>query len=290
MDFKPGERRTGFTLVELLVVITIIALLMMLLMPAMGNVRRGARAIQCNSVMKQIGQLWMSFAADNDGRGPGRATRNFIKNNPNDFCWMDILNHYVGQGQDVFPAGSTGPIQRWNGDVSVSPELVMQPGKGKLACPELQITANGVSPGTYYGRFWLANSNAVGGENWINTAGASLQPGCWSTDFGPGRYGKIVKHPYFEPFCLGTPLSLFRTPQKTYLIIEARRGHDDTNRRIPLATEMNPLAATEEQPWGGHMAFRHPGLTAIFLMVDGHTERLPNTEPSLVVNERFIAY
>ena len=46
------HRKKGFTLVELLVVITIIALLMSVLMPALARVRKQAKAVLCQANLR----------------------------------------------------------------------------------------------------------------------------------------------------------------------------------------------------------------------------------------------
>ena len=60
----------GFTLVELLVVISIIALLISLLLPALAAARKQARRITCASQHQQINTAMHTYAADYDGMLP----------------------------------------------------------------------------------------------------------------------------------------------------------------------------------------------------------------------------
>lgn len=60
-------RCRGFTLVELLAVITIVAILAAILVPAIGQIRAQARETQCKSNLHQIGLGMLMYIADHKG-------------------------------------------------------------------------------------------------------------------------------------------------------------------------------------------------------------------------------
>ncbi len=63
-----GKKNRGFTLVELLVVIAVIALLMAILLPALSKARTQAKRIACLSGLKQLLTAWMTYADNSDGK------------------------------------------------------------------------------------------------------------------------------------------------------------------------------------------------------------------------------
>jgi prepilin-type N-terminal cleavage/methylation domain-containing protein/prepilin-type processing-associated H-X9-DG protein len=62
------EGRAGFTLLELVVVMSTLAVLSALLLPALASTKPNSKAVQCLNNQKQLALAWLMYASDNSGR------------------------------------------------------------------------------------------------------------------------------------------------------------------------------------------------------------------------------
>jgi len=80
-------RRRGFTLVELLVVIGIIALLVSILLPALNKAREDAKRVRCLSNERQLVMAWQMYASENKGKLVGSNTPAYSTAGPDGKGW-----------------------------------------------------------------------------------------------------------------------------------------------------------------------------------------------------------
>jgi len=82
-------RGGGFTLVELLVVISIIALLTGILMPVLGKARKSAKSTVCKGQLRNVGMALRIYVSENNDTMPFAAQ--LPSEEPNLPCITDVL-------------------------------------------------------------------------------------------------------------------------------------------------------------------------------------------------------
>jgi prepilin-type N-terminal cleavage/methylation domain-containing protein len=110
------KKKIGFTLVELLVVIAVIALLLSILMPALNKVKRQAQGVSCRANLGQWALTWDMYLAANNFKFPNNKNASQWKGSK---VWMGLLSPYF-KNEDLMlcPSAMSGenprPFRAWD--------------------------------------------------------------------------------------------------------------------------------------------------------------------------------
>lgn len=108
------KRRLGFTLVELLVVITIISLMISILLPALSGARASAQRVKCLAQQRQIFIAAVVYAGDHRGYFPNRETQADFT--PDYYNYLGAGEYLTNTAVYLCPAAKPRIRKDWNGN------------------------------------------------------------------------------------------------------------------------------------------------------------------------------
>jgi prepilin-type N-terminal cleavage/methylation domain-containing protein len=184
MHRRVNTKGSGFTLVELLVVIGIIAVLISILLPAMSRARQQAISVQCQSNLKSIAQAALLYANENGGWYPPGWGMNRPSGTLEKFCdWGAGAGDPKTRNSVREAMAKCVGMKNWQATDTNPPRVPV------FYCPaDDQLTngllweednfLKGVSPGQNDGKFrywWVANPfGTVNGGTVYNGTGGNI--------------------------------------------------------------------------------------------------------------------
>jgi len=233
--------RHDFSLVELLVVVSIIIILIGILLPALNKVRSTAQRIQCVSNMKQLAVAAISYVSSSESESfPGLDTFTYATNDkysglPN---YLRVATAYSNSEKSLIqcPSFIVDPV-KYNTHITNGR-------KATFSCYGPTMSTDEENDGTYY-----------------------LSSGYWATSAVPNKYSRIKQE---------SVLFTEKIPQSATWIaylapIPAWYHYYPWNNTTSYHTTGPSVGIYEPDAAGGYM--RHQ-LKSNYAFVDGHVETL----------------
>lgn len=174
----------GFTLVELLVVIGIIALLVSILLPALNKAREQANLVACQSNLRSIGQMVQIYVTENQGWLPPSWSQRYF------FTLADtltLLNNHTNPANPLptYPVGSNFFMPLQDSAAFQDLDVAPVPWYSHAMAYHANCRAFGISD-NYYGTA-PGNGNTLW-DPYVNAPGVAQENGF------PMRHMSSIKH------------------------------------------------------------------------------------------------
>lgn len=158
---RAGANCRGFTLIELLVVIAVIALLIGILLPALGKARESARTLKCTVNQRQVVTALVAYSNDYKQQFPPNMSARDEQTKKQGNFWYDV--NRIGK---YLPEADRSNLHTTN---SKNPTV----GGGALACPTHMFAAR-----SYAMNYWASSATTFGPNNSLGaTANPPYRPG-----------------------------------------------------------------------------------------------------------------
>lgn len=165
-----GSRvRAGFTLVELLVVIGIIAVLIGILLPTLGRARAQANQVKCSSNLRQLATAFLMYTQTNKGGVvPTTGRLEYIAGAPNN-QWRQLSSDWLYWGKNILLKPVDIPDSQYSLQSSpIAPYLAKPLSEEVLRCPaegdyRTRQVAGYPYPFSYVVNAWISSASVDNG-------------------------------------------------------------------------------------------------------------------------------